>query len=63
MIFSTCCVVAGTKGKQILLKAGETNGTQIKLIKVATPPGNKNTYKLFFNNYKSPGILFIKLKD
>ena len=41
MTLSTCVVVAGTYGKQILRNAGVTNGRQIKLNAIAEPPDIK----------------------
>lgn len=41
IIFSTCCVVAGTYGRQCFLKAGATNGAHITLRPIAIPPKTK----------------------
>lgn len=49
--FSICCVVAGTKGKQILRRAGVRNGVATAYTATSVPPTipvNKSPQLLFF---------------
>ena len=57
LTFASCVLVAGTNGKQTLLSAGNTKGTQMVVMAMPTPPTILAMIRPALLGGKPPGFL------